>query len=76
MKEKKESKAMNQQNETPKQMDESVYPVEEIAENATKIFGAAARPECVNAAFKMAGRDTAPIKEAKKIILDFLKREV
>lgn len=67
---------MNQQNETPKQMDESMYPVEEIAQNATKILGASARPECVHAAFKMAGKDMASIKEAKKIVSDFLKREV
>jgi anti-sigma regulatory factor (Ser/Thr protein kinase) len=52
---------------------ESVYAVSELAANA-KIFGE--RPECVTAALRFAGKATCTVSEAKKIVEEFMKREV
>jgi hypothetical protein len=53
---------------------ESVYAVSELAANAKKIFGE--RPECVTAALRFAGKATCTVSEAKKIVEEFMKREV
>lgn len=57
-----------------KALQESVYPVSELAANAKKIFGT--RPECVTAALKAAGKSECTILKAKEIVDKFLKREV
>lgn len=57
-----------------KALQESVYPVSELAANAKKIFGT--RPECVTAALKAAGKSECTIPKAKEIVDKFLKREV
>lgn len=53
---------------------ESVYPVEDLAANARKLFGT--RQECVSAALRDAGKTECAVSEAKEIVEKFLKREV
>ncbi len=60
--------------EKPKASRESVYPVNELAANARKIFGT--RQECVAAALKASGKTEYTVSEAKKIVENFLKKEV
>lgn len=54
----------------------SLYNVSELAANAKKVFGENVRKECVVAAFKHAGKIVATKDDAKKIIAEFLKKEV
>lgn len=58
-----------------KEKQEPVYTVDEFVSAAKKVFGNVRR-ECIVAAFKLAGRDTATVKEAQKIVNDFCKKEV
>lgn len=53
---------------------ESVYTASELAENAKVLFNV--RQECVVAALKAAGKDTATVSNAKKIVADFMNKEV
>lgn len=53
---------------------ESEYSVAEFAENSKSVFGV--MPECVIAAFRVAGIEKATKQAAEKIINDFMKREV
>jgi hypothetical protein len=53
---------------------ESEYSVSELAANAKKLFGK--RPECVTAALTFAGKTTCTVSDAKKIVEDFMKKEV
>lgn len=55
---------------------ESVYGVNELAKYAEKVFGPEVRSECVIAAFKFAGKTEATRPEAKKIVENFMKKEV
>lgn len=55
---------------------ESIYSVDELAECASKVFGSKVRSECVTAAFKSAGKDTATVEEAIEIVEAFMKKEV
>lgn len=57
-----------------KTLQESVYPVTELAANARKVFGV--RQECVEAALKAAGKTKCTVTEAKEIVEKFMKREV
>ncbi len=61
-------------NKEQKTLQESVYPVSELAANAKKVFGT--RQECVAAALKAAGKTECTVTEAKEIVKKFLKREV
>ena len=51
-----------------------IYSAEELAANAKSLFGT--NPECVTAALKINGKDTCTIEEAKRLVNDFLKKEV
>ncbi len=53
---------------------ESEYSVAEFAAHATNIFGV--MPECVIAAFRVAGKDKATKRDAEIIIKNFMKKEV
>jgi len=64
------------QTETQKDETESVYSVEELAESSIKVFGLKVRSECVVAAFKSIGKDSATVNEAKEIVATFMKKEV
>lgn len=53
---------------------ESEYSVVELAANSKTVFGV--MPECVIAAFRVAGIEKATKQAAEKIIKDFMKKEV
>lgn len=53
---------------------ELVYSVEEFQKMAQTIFNC--QPECVKAAFMVAQKMTATEAEAKKIVSDFMNKEV
>lgn len=53
---------------------ESFYTIEEFASNANELFGT--MPECVTVALKIAGKESYPLSEAKKIVEHFLNKEV
>lgn len=53
---------------------ESVYTAAELADNAMTLFKV--RKECVAAALKAAGKDNATVSAAKKIVADFMSKEV
>lgn len=55
---------------------EAAYKVAEFAANAEKLFGKRANADLVNAAFKLAGRRTATLSEAKVIVEKFINKEV
>ena len=57
-----------------KSAQESVYSAGELAANAKKIFGT--RQECVEAALRSAGKTECTVSEARKIVENFLKKEV
>ena len=73
-----EIKAEVTQEQVPKKeqktLQESVYPVSELAANAKIVFGT--RQECVAAALKAARKTECTVTEAKEIVEKFLKREV
>jgi len=53
---------------------EPEYTVAELAANSKAVFGA--MPECVIAAFRVAGLEKATKQAAEKIISTFMKKEV
>lgn len=53
---------------------ESMYTAAELAAAAQSVFGV--MPECVTAALARAGREKTTISEAKKIIKNFMDKEV
>ena len=55
---------------------EAAYTVGEFAANAGKLFGKRANADLVTAAFKVGGRQTATLSEAKDIVGKFMNREV
>lgn len=57
-----------------KVLQEPVYPVNELAANARKVFGT--RQECVVAALKTAGITECTVTNAKDIVKRFLEKEV
>lgn len=67
------SAAGTKSNAAPKPV-ESAYSAGELACNAEVLFKT--RKECVAAALKAAGKDTATVSEAQKIVADFLHKEV
>lgn len=72
----KKEKGLAHQKEETERKEDSVYSVREIAGNGEQIFGSHVREECVYGAFKLADKDCAAVEEAKKIVFDYLKREV
>jgi|GEM_PF-1123083 len=56
--------------------EESVYTVEDFLAARTTVFGKRVRPECIIAAFKIAGKTETTVSEAKKIVNDFRNKEV
>ena len=55
---------------------EPEYTVAEFAGNAARLFGQKANADLVNAAFKVAGKESATLSEAKEIVRKFMNREV
>lgn len=53
---------------------EAVYSAEEFQKMAKAVFGC--QSECVKAAFMVANKTQATESEAKKIVSDFMKKEV
>lgn len=53
---------------------ETVYTAGELAASAKNVFGA--RRECVEAALEAAGKQECAVSEAKRIVENFLKKEV
>ncbi|MCI8342562.1 MAG: hypothetical protein HFE62_05050 [Firmicutes bacterium] len=74
MKEEKAEKAKEVKPKAPKEKNETKYAVEELEKAAIKLFGV--QPECVRAAFSFAGKSEASETEAKKIVKEFMIREV
>ncbi len=60
--------------EEKKTSQESVYSLQELVENAKKVFGT--KPECVAAALLAANKTECTVSEAKEIVNKFLKKEV
>ena len=58
-----------------KAVPEAVYTMDEFVHAAQEVFPGIRR-ECVMAAFKVAGIKKATVKEAKKMVNDFCKKEV
>lgn len=72
-----EKKTTASEKQTPKKKgSESVYTVQELEDNAESVFGSGAKRECVRAAFRSAGKTRATREEAKKVVDNFLKKEV
>jgi len=55
---------------------EPEYTAEELAAASEKVFGKKVLPECVIAAFRVAGVKKATKAEAAKIVKDFMTKEV
>lgn len=55
---------------------EAEYSAAEFAASASSIFGKGATPDCVIAAFRMAGVKKANRSKAKEIVSKFLQKEV
>ena len=58
-----------------KPVPEAVYAADEVVRAAQEVFPGVRR-ECVMAAFKVAGVKTATLRDAKKLVGDFCKKEV
>jgi len=55
---------------------ETEYTAAEFAAASKNIFGKEVMPECVIAAFRIAGVSKATKTKAKEIVLQFMKKEV
>jgi phage-related baseplate assembly protein len=55
---------------------ETEYTVEELAAAVETVIGKGIMPECVIAAFRVAGVEKATKTEAKKIVTKYLTKEV
>lgn len=55
---------------------EAEYTATEFATSASSIFGKGATPDCVIAAFRMAGVKKTTRSKAKEIVSKFLQKEV
>jgi hypothetical protein len=55
---------------------EPEYTAEELAAASEKVFGKKVMPECVLAAFRVAGITKATKTQAAKIVKDFMTKEV
>ncbi|HIS61466.1 MAG TPA: hypothetical protein IAC14_04340 [Candidatus Scybalomonas excrementigallinarum] len=56
------------------QTQESIYTLQEFAQNSKKLFGV--QKECVMAAFKVANKKEATPSEAKEIVEKFMRKEI
>lgn len=57
-----------------KETNSAVYPAEELASCAKEVFGT--KPECVLTALQLEGVKESTVDDAKKIVENFLKKEV
>jgi len=55
---------------------EAEYTAKELAEAAETVIGKGTMPECVIAAFRVAGVEKATKTDAKKIVTKFMTKEV
>lgn len=60
----------------PMTIPEPEYTAEELAAASEKVFGKKVMPECVLAAFRVAGITKATKTQAAKIVKDFMTKEV
>lgn len=67
-------KAQEEKRKTPERNLEAKYQVEELSKAANALFGV--QPECVKAAFFVADRTEATEEEARKIVGEFMGKEV
>lgn len=73
-KEKEQNKVESKETKLKKEVKKQEYSVEEFAQVAQNLFST--KPECVIAAFQIAGVKTATEEQAKKIVQSFLEMEV
>ena len=55
---------------------ETAYTAAEFAQNAARLFGTRATADIVTAAFRVDGKETATLSEAKKMVEQFMNKEV
>lgn len=53
---------------------EAVYSVRELAQNSKKLFGV--QPECLVATLFTANKKEASISEARKLVKEFIRKEI
>lgn len=71
----KEKKMSKEPERERQKSEDAVYTAEEFAEAGRDMFGNVRR-ECIVASFRAAGRTSATVKEAQKLVTDFCKKEV
>ncbi len=71
---KKDTELKKEETKNKKEIKKQEYSVEEYAKNAENLFST--KPECVLAAFQIAGITKATEEQAKKIVKSFLEMEV
>ena len=72
--EKVEKKTETKSQSKQKQVQESLYTVQEFAKNSKKLFGV--QREVVVTAFKMLNKQRATLSEAKEIVKKFMEKEI
>ena len=55
---------------------EAVYMAAEFAQNAARLFGHRATADIVTAAFRVNGKETATLTEARRLVEQFMSKEV
>lgn len=55
---------------------EAVYTAAEFARNAARLFGDRATADIVTAAFRVNGKETATLTEARRLVEQFMSKEV
>lgn len=70
------SENINKTSSMEQTIQEPEYTAEELAAASEKVFGKKAMPECVIAAFRVAGITKATKTQAAKIVKDFMTKEV
>lgn len=70
----KKTETKSQGKRTKAQVQESLYTVQEFAQNSKKLFGV--QKEVVITAFKMANKTEGTPSEAKEIVDKFLRKEI
>ncbi|MBS4932915.1 MAG: hypothetical protein KH020_16710 [Clostridiales bacterium] len=70
----KRAETKSQSRRVATQTQESVYTLQEFAQNSKKLFGV--QKECVMAAFKVANKKEATPSEAKEIVEKFMRKEI
>lgn len=72
--EKLEKKTETKSQKRITQTQESVYTLQEFAQNSKELFGV--QKECVIAAFRVANKQEATPSEAKEMVEKFMRKEI